>query len=165
LNGICQAVTVPRTKAASSGYRPDGSAVIGKYIGGRDFSDGFDENAAFFDLVYDDPDVLEAGIHFEDIIPALWLGAGCFGDPKQLKPDASWLLQADSPVTVLLDEDRFQPFLKELSTRIDITHVWLVTDSEAAFARMRERIPGERFVGMLYRDYLRNFRINAGVAR
>jgi hypothetical protein len=30
---------------------------------------------------------------------------------------------------------------------------------------MRERIPGDRFVDMLYRDYLRNFVVNAEVAR
>ena len=38
--------------------------------------------------------------------------------------------------------------------------MWLVTDSERAFARMREGIGGIRDVGMLYRDYLRNFQVN-----
>jgi len=47
-----------------------------------------------------------------------------------------------------------------LEVRPDITHVWLVTDSERAFADMRAALPVDYSVGMLYRDYLRNFAIN-----
>jgi hypothetical protein len=38
--------------------------------------------------------------------------------------------------------------------------VWLVTDSEEAYAEMRSALPGQLSVSMLYRDYLRTFRIN-----
>jgi hypothetical protein len=41
-----------------------------------------------------------------------------------------------------------------------VTHVWLVTDSEEAYAEMRSALPARLAVSMLYRDYLRNFRIN-----
>ena len=44
--------------------------------------------------------------------------------------------------------------------RDDITHVYVITDSADAYVEARERIGGQREVSMLYRDYLRNFRIN-----
>ena len=61
---------------------------------------------------------------------------------------------------MLLDEDRFKDFITEVDEQADITHLWLVTDSEAAFARMRAAVPAHLRTGMLYRDYLRNFSIN-----
>ena len=47
-----------------------------------------------------------------------------------------------------------------LAKRPDITHVFLVTDSEAAYAQMCSRLPATLRTSMLYRDYLGNFRIN-----
>jgi adenine-specific DNA-methyltransferase len=163
--GVCRAVTIPRVTATLTGKRLDGTPTPGAHLGGRPYEQGFDENAVFLDLAYDDPDRIEIGNGFDDIIPTLWLAAGAMGDPDQIKPKPAWLLPDHSPLAVLLDEDCFRPFLAKLLKRPDVTHVWLVTDSEAAFARMRERIPGERPVGMLYRDYLRNFVVNGEVAR
>jgi adenine-specific DNA-methyltransferase len=164
-HGICMAVTIPRIKAALTGVNPAGRPVEGTYLDGRKCALGFDENAVFFDLAYDDPDVLDAGTHFDDVVPALWLAAGARGDPCSLKHDTDWLMPNGAPLAVLLDEDRLRPFLGALAKRPDITHVWLVTDSENAFARMRSRVSGGRPVGMLYRDYLRNFRINTRLAQ
>ena len=160
-NGICRAVTVPRVRAALTGVQPSGQPVEGSYTDGHNYADGFGENAVFFDLAYGDPDALETGTHFDDIVPLLWLAAGCQGNPDQLDVADDWLMPEESPFAVLLDEDRLRAFLSALERRPDITHVWIVTDSENAFARMRSRIPGGRSVGMLYRDYLRNFIINA----
>ena len=164
--GIFDAATRPRVTAAVTGRRPDGSPVPGAYVGGRPYVDGFEENVAFFRLEYADPDTLALGYAFAAIIPALWLTAGSKGDPTDLgHPEASMFFPVGAPFAVLLNEDDFRSFLSRLEQRRDITHVWLVTDSEGAFARMREQVPGNRTVGMLYRDYLRNFRINAEVAR
>jgi adenine-specific DNA-methyltransferase len=74
-------------------------------------------------------------------------------------------MNAEAPFAVLLDEDHFAEFRKELKGRPDITHVWLVTDSEPAYARMRSRLGDVPNVGMLYRDYVRNFRINTELYR
>ncbi|MGH9197464.1 MAG: hypothetical protein ACRD1T_17190, partial [Acidimicrobiia bacterium] len=63
----------------------------------------------------------------------------------------------NTPIAALLDEDKFKAFRMVLEKRPDISHVWLVTYSDTAFARMRERLPAHCVVGMLYRDYLRNF--------
>jgi adenine-specific DNA-methyltransferase len=66
----------------------------------------------------------------------------------------------DSTYAVLFRESRFRYFQKALAERPDITHVWLVTDSEEAYSEMRSALPRDLYVSMLYRDYLRNFRIN-----
>lgn len=36
-------------------------------------ADGFEENAVFFDLTYEDPDAVELGVAFEEIAPC----SGC----------------------------------------------------------------------------------------
>jgi adenine-specific DNA-methyltransferase len=160
--GICRRVTVPRVRAALTGYRPDGARVTGhyKWAAGRPYADGFNENAVFFDLAYEDPDDIEVGGCFDVVLYSLWVAAGCVGDPANLIVSEHWFLVDGVPFAVLLDEDRFAEFRKLLGGRGDISHVWLVTDSDAAFARMRDRLGAGWTVGMLYRDYLRNFRIN-----
>ena len=65
-----------------------------------------------------------------------------------------------APFGVLLDPDSFQEFAKALTARSDLTHVWIVTDDEQAFARMRTQLKRSLRVTMLYRNYLRNFIIN-----
>jgi adenine-specific DNA-methyltransferase len=157
--GICRAVTVPRVKAALTGRRGT-TPIEGEYQNGRRIAEGFEENAAFFDLEYADPDCIEIGAGLGDVAPVLWLASGTIGQPNQLKEEAHWLMPISSPFAVLLDEDHFRTFRTTLAKRPEITHVWLVTDSEAAYARMRAQIAGRAFVGMLYRDYLRNFRVN-----
>ena len=159
-HGIFEQVTRPRCEASITGRRRDGVAVVGKYLSGRAYAEGFDENLLSFGISYADPDAIDVGASFDEIVPALWFAAGCHGDPTSLKHDDRWLLCPTARLAVLLDEDRFQAFRSALEREPDITHVWLVTDSEAAFARMREGIGGWRQVGMLYRDYLRNFQVN-----
>lgn len=157
--GICTAVTIPRIRNCFTGQR-DGQALEGEYQDGRKLSDGFDENAAFFDLDYEDPDQIEIGERFGEVLPALWLAAGANGDPAAMKAADHWFLTEGYPFAVLLDEDHFGDFASQVAERPDLTHIWLVTDSEPAFARMRSRLDVDVPVGMLYRDYLRNFRIN-----
>ena len=132
---------------------------MGEYDDGTPMAEGFCENAAFFDLVYVDPDAIDVAGELDEILPALWLAAGCHGNPGDLEHDQAWLLSSSSRFAVLLDEDRFRAFRNELDKHPEITHVWLVTDSETAFARMRDELPGIPTVGRLYRDYLRNFRV------
>jgi adenine-specific DNA-methyltransferase len=162
--GICRSVTTPRIRAALTGER-NGIPIPGEYQDSRKIADGFNENAAFFDLAYEDADTIEVGERFEDILPALWLAAGAQGNPTALRVHGEWFLGDEAPFAVLLDEDHIKEFAKRVRARKDLTHVWLVTDSEAAFTRMRDRLPSRLAAGMLYRDYLRNFRINTEVPR
>lgn len=163
--GVCKAVTIPRVSAVLTGRTPKGDPVTGDYLDDTPCADGFEENATYFDLVYNDPDAVEVGSHFDLVAPLLWLAAGGIGAPPPHEFPGPWYLPEDAPYAVLFDEDHFKEFLMALCGREDMTHVWLVTDSEAAFARMSVRVPGNRQVGMLYRDYLRNFVVGVGVAR
>ena len=164
-HGICRSVTIPRIRAAITGRDRDGSPIDGRYLNGKPYAEGFKENAAFFDLVYNDPDIVEVGAHFDLVAPLLWLAAGGLGAPPPRDFPGPWYLPGDAPYAVLFDEDHFKEFLLALCGREDVTHVWLVTDSEGAFARMSVRVPGNRQLGMLYRDYLRNFAVGVGGAR
>lgn len=161
-HGIFEAVTRPRCEAAITGRRPSGEPVEGSYLDGSPYADGFEENVEFLRLDYLDPNEVELGRQFKAILPILWLTAGGVGKrPAAIGMRKGWVMPADSTFAVLLNESRFRAFNKALDTRPDVTHVWLVTDNERAFAEMRASIPGEKQISMLYSDYLRNFRINA----
>ena len=47
-----------------------------------------------------------------------------------------------------------------LKANPQVTHLYLVTDSESSFNQMRAKLPDGLTTSMLYRDYLGNFRIN-----
>jgi adenine-specific DNA-methyltransferase len=158
-HGIFSQVTRPRCESVISGKRPDGTTVPGKHIGGRPFSQGFEESVDFFKVEYLDADDIDLGTQFNAIHPSLWLAAGGVGSiDGSDEPDM--LLPEKSPYAILFREEKFRRFLKCVEKRPDITHVWIVTDSEDAFAEMRSQLARVTAVSMLYRDYLRNFRIN-----
>jgi adenine-specific DNA-methyltransferase len=158
--GIFSLVTKPRCEAVVTGTRPDGEKVAGKHIDGRPFADGFKENVEFFRVDYLDPDEIDLGTQFEAIFPSLWLAAGGIGLRGKVAKNVDMLVPQKAPYAVLFREERFKQFSKALEGRADIAHVWLVTDSEDAFAEMRAALPNRISASMLYRDYLRTFRIN-----
>lgn len=164
--GIFEKVTRPRCEAAFSGRRPDGAETPGIYVDAkgrpwRRFSEGFDENVEFFNLEYVDPDQVELGAQFDAIHPTLWLGAGAQGELMDDAPRSSAVLVGlGGTYAVLRRESRFAELRQKLPKLRHLTHVFLVTDSEEAFAEMRSDLPAELDVSMLYRDYLRNFKIN-----
>lgn len=158
--GIFEQVTRPRCKSVVTGLRPDGQAIDGAHLDGRPYADGFEENIAFFRLDYLDPDDVDLGTQFEAIFPSLWLAAGGVGARPNVKQETDMLVPAGSPYAILFREDRFRKFLKAIEGRAELTHIWIVTDSEDAFAEMRAAVGRRLATSMLYRDYLRNFRIN-----
>lgn len=165
--GIFERATRPRVEAALSGTRPDGTPVPGTYLDGRPYAEGLAENAAFFRLDYLDPLAVEAGQAFDAIVPLLWLAAGGVGAPELGAETRGqpFTLPDGSTYGVLLRETAFRAFEGAIAARPDVTHVWLVTDSEASFAEMRSLLPASLTVGMLYRDYLANFRLNTTTPR
>lgn len=160
--GIFERVTRPRCEAVVTGHRPDGAEIPGAHIGGRAFADGFAENLEFFRLDYLDPDEVALGQRFTAILPSLWLAAGGVGEREPAGVGADFSIPTGSNYAVLIRESRFRQFLAALSERTDVSHVWLVTDSDQAFAEMRSMLPRQLRVSMLYRDYLRSFRATAG---
>ena len=59
-----------------------------------------------------------------------------------------------------MQETKFNDFAEKLRERKEITHVFLVTDSEDNFALMRRDIGRKYHCVQLYKSYLENFRIN-----
>ena len=80
--------------------------------------------------------------------------------PREAGTGKGFSLPAGSRYAVLFDESAFRKLRKALEGRPDVTHVWIVTDSENAYAEMRSALPSRLSTSMLYRDYLANFRIN-----
>jgi adenine-specific DNA-methyltransferase len=164
-NGIFENATMPRVKAAITGERADGEPAEGTYLDGTSIADGLEENCEFLCLGYLDPDRVELGRAFEAIHPILWLRAGAAGKRADTPPEDTtpFFLDMPSGYAVLFDESSFADFSAQLNDAGEAIHtVFLVTDSEDAFAEMQEALGPGVHCSMLYRDYLRSFRIGAG---
>jgi adenine-specific DNA-methyltransferase len=79
--GICEFLTKPRVRAAITGETPEENKIKGKYrfTDKSPIADGFEENAAFFDLTYENPERVRYGLDFDAVAPLLWLRAGAEG--------------------------------------------------------------------------------------
>ncbi len=165
-HGIFWRVTRPRCEAVVTGKRPDGSPIPGNHIDangeskGRPFSTGFEENIEFFQLDYLESDEIELRRRFEDIMPSLWLAAGGVGERELPSSGADFLVPGGSTYGVLFKESRFRRFKEALEKRPEVTHAWLVTDSDDAFAEMHSELPRNIQAFMLYRDYFSGLRSN-----
>jgi adenine-specific DNA-methyltransferase len=158
--GICEAVTWPRTKAALTGKRWDRSNVPGAYLDGRPMAAGFEENAAYMRLDFLDPAAVKRGEMYEAVVPILWMMSGASGELEPSKGSGKDHFPQDCRFCVLLREDHFKEFTAKLAKRPEITHVFLVTDSVEAFHEMAGQIGKGRRCVQLYRSYLDNFKIN-----
>lgn len=130
----------------------------------RPMRDGFAANLEYFKLDFLEKDQVALGRQFRAILPLLWLRAGAIGPRPELPihdPLPTMLLPANSTFAVLIDESRFADFREALTQHHDLTHIFLVTDSEDAFHDMASQLTVPNIV-QLYRDYLENFAINRG---
>jgi adenine-specific DNA-methyltransferase len=164
-HGICESVTWPRCKFVTNGRRDDGTVLPGKYLPDRqgnirELKDGFAENIDYYRLTFLDRDAVAYGEEFEAIAPMLWLMAGARGELETARGYGKWFMPKQSPFGVLIQETAFTPFLRELESRPDVTHIFLVTDSEQSYREMLAKLPRKFTTRMLYKSYLENFRIN-----
>jgi adenine-specific DNA-methyltransferase len=130
----------------------------------RSMQDGFAANLEYFRLDFLDKDQVALGRQFREILPILWLRSGAIGPRPGLprnKPLPTMLLPEHNRFAVLLDETRFPDFVTKVKAKEDVTHIYLVTDSEEAFQEMAAQLSIPNVV-QLYRDYLENFVINMG---
>ena len=130
----------------------------------RPMRDGFPANLAYCKIDFLDKNHVALGRQFREILPLLWLRAGAVGARPELPADApipAMLIPAANPFAVLVDETHFADFVAAISGRRDLTHLFLITDSEDAFREMAAQLAAPHVI-QLYRDYLENFMINRG---
>ncbi len=161
--GIARYVTWPRTVCSIEGHDVNGNPLKGNYIGSDiPMADGFEANAAFFKLGFLDKTKVSLGMQFKELLSTLWMKAGAIGRCPVV--DASvpdMLVLPENKMAILNDENQFGVFAEKLAEHPEIDVVYLVTDYEGSFVAMSRELQGKT-VYQLYRDYLDNFRINAG---
>ncbi len=165
-NGICRAVTWPRTKYTILGKRENGEELEGEYgffsdDENRRLSDGFEANVEYFRLGFVDKNSVSLGRQFKQILPLLWLKSGAKGARPELDDDAEdpdMMICPENEFAVLVDETRFGDFSAQVNRDEKIKTVYLVTNSDEAFREMNEGIKAD-FTYQLYRDYVDNFSI------
>lgn len=161
--GIARYVTWPRTVCSIEGHDVNGNPLKGNYIGSDiPMADGFKANAVFFKLGFLDKTKVSLGMQFKELLSTLWMKAGAIGKCPVI--DASvpdMLILPDNKMAILNDENQFGEFAEQLTQHPEIDVVYLVTDYESSFVSMTQALEGKKTY-QLYRDYLDNFRINAG---
>lgn len=162
--GIAQHVTWPRTVCSIEGHDVNGDPLKGNYFDSeRPMADGFDSNTAFFKLGFLDKNAVALGRQFKELLPVLWMKAGCVGTCPGLNSDEvpPMLVLPENGFAVLLDELVFSEFVDKVNAENAVKHVFIVTDSIGGFKEMASHLQAEQIYQM-YRDYLDNFRINIG---
>ena len=161
--GIARYVTWPRTVCSIEGHDVNGNPLKGNYFGSDiPMADGFKANAAFFKLGFLDKTKVSLGRQFKELLSTLWMKAGAHGPcPAVDEGVPDMLILPENRMAILNDENSFGAFAEQLSQYPEIDVAYIVTDYEAGFAAMTAALPGKTTY-QLYRDYLDNFRINAG---
>ena len=125
-------------------------------------SDGFYANAAFFKLGFLDKTKVSLGMQFKELLSSLWMKAGAIGECPTIDGNVpEMLILPKNKMAILNNENAFAEFKNQLDEHPEIEVVYLVTDYEAGFVSMTKALEGKKTY-QLYRDYLDNFRINAG---
>ena len=118
-------------------------------------SDGFNENAVFFDLEYLEPAVVQANMSFDEIAPLLWLKAGSKG---RIIHHCDKFDITDS-YAVLFDYRYIGAFTRNIQKKPEVKTIYIVTDHDARYRDMCATFP-DRNVIQLYESYLRSFEIS-----
>ena len=162
--GIARYVTWPRTVCSIEGHDVNGKPLKGTYLGSdREMAEGFSANAAFFKLGFLDKGAVALGRQFKELLPVLWMKAGCIGPCPTLDDEVTpdMLVLPENGFAVLTDETEYSHFLKEVNQKPEIHIAFIVTDSVGGFREMANALHANTCY-QLYRDYLDNFRINTG---
>jgi adenine specific DNA methylase len=165
--GICRSITWPRTVYTIRGTRDDGSPLDGDYGLDEDdqpllLSNGFAANAAYFKLGFLDKASVRIGRQFREMLPTLWMKAGCHGPCPTLADEAvpSMLVLPENRMAILNDSAAYADFAERVNGEPSIETVYLVTDSDTDYRGMAQGLLAPKKY-QLYRDYLDNFRINS----
>lgn len=161
--GIARYVTWPRTVCSIEGHDVNGNPLKGNYLGSNiPMADGFKTNAAYFKLGFLDKASIRIGRQFREMLPILWMKAGCFGPCPVLVDQKvpEYMVLPENRMAILNDNSYFKRFAEEVGNALEIETVYLVTDSDADYRSMSKGLNVKQTY-QLYRDYLDNFRINS----
>ena len=161
--GIARYVTWPRTVCSIEGHDVNGNPLKGNYLGSNiPMADGFKTNAAYFKLGFLDKASIRIGRQFREMLPILWMKAGCFGPCPVLVDQKvpEYMVLPENRMAILNDNSCFTRFAEEVGNALEIETVYLVTDSDADYRSMSKGLNVKQTY-QLYRDYLDNFRINS----
>lgn len=162
--GIANYVTWPRTVCSIEGHDVKGNPLSGTYQGVEtNMADGFKANAIFFKLGFLDKTSVALGMQFKELLPVLWMKAGAMGRCPDIKTDEipNMLVLPQNRFAVLVDENCYAEFEKQVNNNPSIQTVYIVTDYEVNYRSMVKSLNVKESY-QLYRDYLDNFRINHG---
>ena len=121
-------------------------------------SEGFEENAAFFTLTYEDPLSVRHHRAFSKVAPILWLRAGSRGRIITDLGELGW--DVAEAYGVLENIDQMSGFVARVAEAETVKTVFVVTDSDAAFQSTCRDLPERVTAVRLYESYLNNFQIN-----
>ncbi len=167
--GICEYITKPRLRAAVTGVTHEGEPVIGDYrfVDPFPMAEGFNENIEFFELTYEDPNLVSLGRKFSAIAPLLWMVAGACGARVDAIDPSGWSAPEDARYGVLFEPAQWSDFVQAVNRRAEanapLTHAFVVTDSGSEYRQIVSKLPSGVRAQQLYRDYLRNFEINTRI--
>ncbi|WP_338538777.1 DNA methyltransferase [Janibacter terrae] len=158
--GICDHITKPRITAAITGMTTQSAPIKGEYKFTDEFpmAEGFEENAVFFTLTYEDALSIRHDREFSKVAPMLWLRAGSQGRIIEDLGEDGW--DVAESYGVLKNMDQMGEFVARVGEVDTIATVFVVTDSDAAFQMTCRDLPARVSPVRLYESYLHNFAIN-----
>jgi adenine-specific DNA-methyltransferase len=162
--GISEHITKPRIEAAITGTTPGGEPIKGEYKFTERFSmaDGFEENVEFFTLTYEAPLRVASHRDFPKVAPLLWLRAGSTGRRIESLGDG-W--DVGDTYGVLADLDKAEQFISALAAAPRVQVAFIITDEDRLFETLVRALPEHVEPVRMYDAYLRNFELEARVAR
>jgi adenine-specific DNA-methyltransferase len=124
-------------------------------------SEGFTSNVKYFKLGFLDKHSVALHRQFRELLPLLWMKAGCIGEcPVLSGKDIPDILVLDSNrMAILTNEDEYSDFRNRMENRQDIDNIFIIAKSEHAFLEMAQPFTWAKTYH-LYKDYLDNFSIN-----
>ncbi len=161
--GIARYVTWPRTVCSIEGHDVNGNPLKGNYLGSDiPMADGFKANVIYFKLGFLDKASVRVGRQFREMLPALWMKAGCYGPCPTLEGQSipEYMVLPENRMAILNANSCYAKFAEEVGNAPEIETVYLVTDSDSDYRSMSRGLNVKQTY-QLYRDYLDNFRINS----
>ena len=116
-------------------------------------SQGFGENAEFFELTYESKLDIVLGAGFRAISPLLWMRAGSRG--RRIEKDAQAGFDVADTYGVLFDMDATKGFLQKIENTTSVRIAFVLTDDVRGFQAVCSRLPSRVEPVRLFDPYLK----------